>query len=139
MFVSFEISSKNVYTSSNFLMACLLTCKTLIKTLIIDCEHELKSYNSIRTLNLASLLHAVGRLDLPANMLVAYSILLPFASNRSAQTFLRVVYAQNVYVWQAKRIRLAGETCTFARRNVYVWQVKHARLAGETCTLTRVN
>ena len=75
MFVSFEISSKNVYTFSNFLMACLLTCKTLIKTLTIDWEHELKSYNSIYTLNLASLLHAVGRLDLPANMLVAYSIL----------------------------------------------------------------
>ena len=132
MFVSFEISSKNVYTSSNFLMACLLTCKTLIKTLIIDCEHELKSYNSIRTLNLASLLHAVGRLDLPANMLVAYSILLPFASNRSAQTFLRVVL-------RPKRIRLAGETYTFGRRNVYVCQAKRVRLAGETCTFGRRN
>ena len=53
--------------------------------------------------------------------------------------FYALFYAQNVYVWQAKRIRLAGKTCTFARRNVYVWQVKHARLAGETCTLTRVN
>ena len=58
--------------------------------------------------------------------------LLPFASNRSAQTFLRVVL-------RPKRVRLAGETWTFGRRNMYVWQVKHARLAGETCTFGRQN
>ena len=37
-------------------------------------------------------------------------ILLPFASNRSAQTFLRVVL-------RAKRAGLASETCTLKRVN----------------------
>ena len=65
--------------------------------------------------------------------------ILPFASNRSAQTFYALFSAQNVHVWQAKHARLAGETCTFGRRNMHVWQAKHVRLAGDTCTFGRRN
>ena len=53
-------------------------------------------------------------------------VLLPFVSNRSAQTFLRVVL-------HSKRIRLADKTCTFGRQNMYVWPTKRVRLADKTC------
>ena len=49
--------------------------------------------------------------------------LLPFASNRSAQTFLRLFS-------HSKRICLASKTCTFGRRNMYVWPAKRVRLAS---------
>ena len=42
--------------------------------------------------------------------------------------FYALFNAQNMYVWQAKHARLAGETCTFGRRNMHVWQAKHALL-----------
>ena len=45
-------------------------------------------------------------------LLKQFDTLLPFASNRSAQTFLRVVL-------RSKRARLTGKTCTFDRQNMH--------------------
>ena len=56
--------------------------------------------------------------------------IVPFASDRSAQTSLRVVL-------HSKRIRLADKTCTFGRQNVSVWPAKRIRLAFKTTSLGR--
>ena len=63
--------------------------------------------------------------------------LLPFASNRSAQTFNALFYTPNVYVWLTKRVRLAGKTCTFGQQNVYVCPTKRTRLAFKITSLGR--
>ena len=62
--------------------------------------------------------------------------ILPFASNRSAQTFLRLVL-HSKRIRLTKRVRLAGKTCTFGQQNMYVLPTKHVRLANITCTFGR--
>ena len=54
------------------------------------------------------------------NVWLFFFIILPFASNRSAQTFLR-----------PKRARLAGETCTFDRQNMHSYTRKPISLDRE--------
>ena len=73
-------------------------------------------------------------------------LLLLFASNRLAQTFLRVVLyskrirlADKTCTSDQQKVCLADKTCTFGRQNVYVWPTKRVRLAGKTCTFGRQN
>ena len=51
----------------------------------------------------------------------------PFGANFFTRCFTPKTYTfgrRNVYVWQAKRVRLAGETCTFGRRNMHSYTCK---------------
>ena len=68
---------------------------------------ENKTWESRKTTLISLTLSGLGKLNVNLN------IILPFASNRSAQTFLRVVL-------HSKRIRLAGKMCKFGRQNVHV-------------------